>query len=166
MEAEVAPIQRSFKISIGEYYLAKLVQESAKDPPFCIFLCLEKGEQTDPIFVAEGNHKKYPGAYTQQWLPCKQKTWATCTWKGAPVMTRTQTNPFMFEDNFESDRMAWKLAPSAQGPGSKVLTSKSVQYINYYLERWGRPELAEDWKEREVEVPRAPRLQARKRNKK
>ena len=130
---------RPFKINTGEYYLARLEQDDESDPPFCIFLCIQKGRQTDPS--QQGDSWKYPGAFTQKWLPVKWETWESCTWKGEPTSKEVRKNPFHFEDNMESDEMEWKKASWSGNSG--LLTRRSVENIKYYQGRWACPELAQ-----------------------
>ena len=127
--------ERPFEMIIGEFYLARLEQDDERDPPFCIFKCLEKGEQADPSLLLQGDNNMYPGAYVLMYLPVKWEKWETSTWR--PVIQRKDihANPFYFEDNMESDVMEWKRV------GQTHLSKRCVKNINYYRERWAHPEL-------------------------
>jgi hypothetical protein len=131
-----------FQMEVNKFYIYKpnesegpLSAEGMRrhSVPFRLALCLRHGSMLDELI---GDNVQYPGAYMLEYIP-KSSDWAACKWIATVKKRNMQQNLFQWDNAVTP----WPLTLILSGR----LSARSAVDIGYYLERWARPELGEDW---------------------
>jgi len=106
--------------------------------PFSLAQCLQKTTMRDEDLAPD--ETEHPGAFMRVYMPRKPSAWQTTTWYPEPSRGKSmQDNFFQWDAAVEP----WPLKLNQNG----VLSVNSIKDVKYYLDRWARPELVEEWAE-------------------
>jgi hypothetical protein len=130
--------EQVFRMRVNTLYMYKPNDEEAKDVhgvPFRLALCMQRGRLLDELL---GDDVLYPGAYMLEYKPTSPD-WENCKWKPQVKKRPMQSNMFQWDISVTP----WPMVLTQK----KYLTVRSATDMRYYLERWARPELSENWPE-------------------
>jgi hypothetical protein len=130
-----------FKMVVNKFYIYKTDPVEGQDQgatvPFRLSLCLQHGSMLDDLI---GDNLLYPGAYMLEYI-ASTPDWTTCKWSKGLRQRSMQRNPFQWDTAVTP----WPMSLLTTGK----LSATSVRDVGYYLQRWARPDLSEDWPEQE-----------------